>query len=217
MIVSHRHRFVFFAVPRTGTHAIRTALHPFLGDEDWQQQSLTEQVSLPVPTLARVGHGHLTLRQVRANLPETLWRDYFKFACVRNPYDRFVSVCAMLNRRNPDYRGRETAFMKRAIQVGRFQQRALVRPQRDMLVDEAGELGMDFIGRYENLQQSFEEACRRIGIPAQRLAQSNATDHRHYATYYDDELLRLVTDFYRPDFNGFDYAVACSAEAMSCA
>ena len=217
MIVSHRHRFIFFAVPRTGTHAVRDALRHCLGDEDWQQQSLTEQVRLPVPALAHVGHGHLTLRQVRANLPETLGRDYFKFAFVRNPYDRFVSVCAMLNRRNPDYRERETAFMKRAIQVGRFQQRALVRPQRDMLVDEAGELGMDFIGRYESLQQSFAEACRRIGIPEQRLAQSNATDHRDYATYYDDELLRLVTDFYRPDFNSFDYAAPGSAETMSCA
>ena len=217
MIVSHRHRFIFFAVPRTGTHAVREALRHFLGDEDWQQQSLTEQVRLPVASLARVGHGHLALRQVRANLPESVWRDYFKFACVRNPYDRFVSVCAMLNRRNPDYRGRETAFMKRAIQVRRFQQRALVRPQRDMLVDDAGELGMDFIGRYESLQQSFGEACRRIGIPEQRLARSNATDHRDYATYYDDELLRLVTDFYRPDFNNFDYEVAGSAQAMSCA
>ena len=217
MIVSHRHRFIFFAVPRTGTHAVREALRHFLGDEDWQQQSLTEQARLPVASLARVGHGHLTLRQVRANLPESVWRDYFKFACVRNPYDRFVSVCAMLNRRNPDYRGRETAFMKRAIQVRRFQQRALVRPQRDMLVNEAGDLGMDFIGRYENLQQSFGEACRQIGIPEQRLARSNATDHRHHATYYDDELLRLVTDFYRPDFNSFDYEVAGSAQAMSCA
>ena len=217
MIVSHRHRFVFFAVPRTGTHAVRTALRAFLGDEDWQQQSLTEQIRLPVPALARIGHGHLTLRQVRANLRETLWRDYFKFAFVRNPYDRFVSACAMLNRRNPDYVGRETAFMKRAIQVRRFQQRALVRPQRDMLVDGAGELGMDFIGRYESLQESFGEACQRIGIPEQRLAQSNATEHRDYRTYFDDELLRLVNDFYRRDFDSLGYEVAGSAEAMSCA
>ena len=217
MIVSHRHRFVFFAVPRTGTHAVRAALRAFLGYEDWQQQSLTEQVRLPVPALAQSGHGHLTLRQVRSHLPETVWRDYFKFAIVRNPYDRFVSACAMLNRRNPDYLGRESAFMKRAIRVRRFQQRALVRPQGDMLEDEAGDLGMDFIGRYESLQQSFGEACRRIGIPEQPLARSNATDHRDYATYYDDELLRLVTDFYRPDFNSFDYAVAASAEAMPCA
>ena len=29
MIVSHRHRFVFFAAPRTGAHAVRAALQPF--------------------------------------------------------------------------------------------------------------------------------------------------------------------------------------------
>ena len=103
MIVSHRHRFIFFAVPRTGTHAIRTALRGCLGPDDWQQQSLTERVRLPVPALARIGHGHVTLRQLRACLPEAVCRDYFKFACVRDPYERFVSACAMLNRRNPGY------------------------------------------------------------------------------------------------------------------
>ena len=182
MIVSHRHRFMFFAVPRTGTHAVREALRECLGDDDWQQQSLTERVRLPVAALARVAHGHLTLRQVRAHLPEAMCRDYFKFAFVRNPYDRFVSVCAMLNRRNRDYRGRETAFMKRAIEVPRFRARALVRPQWDMLVDADGEPGMDFIGRFEDLQRSFGEACRRIGISPGSLPHSNATDHRDYTT-----------------------------------
>lgn len=217
MIVSHRHRFMFFAVPRTGTHAVREALSGCLGDEDWQQQSLTERVRLPIPALARVGHGHLTLRQVRTHLPETVCRDYFKFAFVRNPYDRFVSVCAMLNRRNPDYPGRETVFMKRAIQVPRFRARALVRPQRDMLVDAGGALGMDFIGRFEDLQRSFGEACRRIGVPERGLAHSNATDHRDYTTYYDDELLGLVNDFYRPDFDSLGYEISVTARAMSCA
>ena len=217
MIVSHRHRFMFFAVPRTGTHAVREALRWCLGEQDWQQQSLTERVRLPIPALARVGHGHLTLQQVRTHLPETVCRDYFKFAFVRNPYDRFVSVCAMLNRRNPDYPGRETAFMKRAMQVPRFRARALVRPQRDMLVDAGGELGMDFIGRFEDLQRSFGEACRLIGIPERDLARSNATDHRHHATYYDDELLGLVNDFYRPDFDSLGYAISVTTRAMSCA
>ena len=29
MIVSHRHRSIFFAVPRTGAHAVRAALQSF--------------------------------------------------------------------------------------------------------------------------------------------------------------------------------------------
>ena len=217
MIASHRHRFIFFAVPRTGTHAVREGLGWCLGDEDWQQQSLTEQVRLPIPALARAGHGHLTLRQVQTHLPESLWRDYFRFAFVRNPYDRFVSVCAMLNRRNPDYHGRERLFMKRAIKVRRFQQRALVRPQWDMLADGRGRLGMDFIGRFEDLQGSFGEVCRRIGIAEHDLGRSNATDHLDYTHYYDDELLGLVNDFYRRDFDCLDYEIKASADAMPCA
>ena len=207
MIVSHRHRFIFFAVPRTGTHAIRSALRSMLGEEDWQQQSLTEQVRLPVPALARFNHGHLTLRQVQASLPSAVWREYFKFAFVRNPYDRFVSVCAMLNKRNPGYRGRETAFMKRALTVPRFRQRVLVRPQVDMLVDETGKLGMDYVGRYETLQHGFGEVCRQIGIAEADLARSNASEHDAYASYYDDELLAAVTAFYRRDFETLDYEV----------
>lgn len=205
MIVSHRHRFIFFAVPRTGTHAIRTALGPVLGDDDWQQQSLTEQVRLPVPALARVDHGHLTLGQLQASLPPSIWRDYFKFAFVRNPYDRFVSVCAMLNKRNPGYRGRETAFMKRALTIPRFRQRVLVRPQVEILADEVGEVGMDYVGRYETLQESFNAVCRQIGIAELDLEHSNASEHDAYATYYDDELLAKVTAFYRRDFDVLGY------------
>ena len=210
MIVSHRHRFIFFAVPRTGTHAIRTALGPVLGDDDWQQQSLTEQVRLPVPALARFNHGHLTLQQVQATLPR-IWRDYFKFAFVRNPYDRFVSVCAMLNKRNPGYSGRETAFMKRALTIPRFRRRVLVRPQVDMLVDESGEVGMDYVGRYETLAQDFGEVCRQIGIAEMDLERSNASEHDRYATYYDDELLASVTAFYRRDFDVLGYEPALDA------
>ena len=205
MIVSHRHRFIFFAVPRTGTHAIRTALGPVLGDDDWQQQSLTEQVRLPVAALARFNHGHLTMQQIQASLPPRVWRDYFKFAFVRNPFDRFVSVCAMLNKRNPGYRGRETAFMKRALTVPRFRQRVLVRPQVDMLVDESGEVGMNYVGRYEALQQGFGEVCRQIGIAEIDLERSNVSEHDAYASYYDDELLANVTAFYRRDFEMLGY------------
>ena len=52
MIVSHRHRFIFFAVPRTGSHAVRAALQPFPGPEDRQQEGLRMQVRSPLPAFA---------------------------------------------------------------------------------------------------------------------------------------------------------------------
>ena len=178
-----------------------------LGDDDWQQQSLTATMRLPVPALASLGHGHISLREAQASLPDTMWRSYLKFAFVRNPYDRFVSVAAMLNKRNPRYAGNEANFMKRALRVPRFRQRVLARPQADILTDAAGNVGMDFTGRYETLQGSFNEACRRIGLPERALRRANTAAHPPFAHCYDDELLQAVTDFYRIDFELFGYPV----------
>ena len=86
-------------------------------------------------------------------------------------------------------------------------------------MDEAGRLGMDFIGRYEHLQDSFAQVCRRIGIPGQRLAVVNATGHRPWEDCYDAELHRLMTRFYRRDFEMLGYASAlpCQRSAKSTA
>ena len=216
MIVSHRHRFIFFAQPRTATHAIRAALQPHLGADDWQQEALTRTLRLPILELARIGHGHISLRQAKACLPSEIWDEYFKFSMVRNPYERYVSACTFLNRHNPGYTGRETAFMKTALTRQRFRRRVLVRPQVTLLVNGAGTVGMDFVGRYEHLQQSFDQACERIGIPPSRLTRRNASHHGDYRRYYDEALLEQVNDFYRADFGQFGYPTANTPEALKC-
>ena len=217
LIISHRHRFIFFAQPRTGTHAIRAALQPHLGEGDWQQQALRGSERLPVAALARIGHGHISLRQAQACLPEEISSGYFKFALARNPYDRLVSACCFLNRRNPSFAGSEASFMKQALGSASFRQRALIRPQTDLLMDEAGAMGMDFVGRYEQLQASFDEACQSIGLPPTPLARLNASQHAHYPSYYDAELLDMATAFYRRDLHWLGYPEVAHPEAWPCA
>ena len=216
MIVSHRHKFIFLAVPRTGTHAVREALAPLLGEGDWQQEALVGRTRSPVAALARLGHGHVSARQAEAHLPPEVWRGYFKFAIVRNPYDRYVSVCAMLNKRRGDYAGVETAFMKRALGVPRFRARVLVRPQMRLLEDDKGDIPLDFVGRFETVQCSLTEACRRIGLPEVVLRRRNATRHAPYAAYYDDELALAVAAFYRDDFDAFGYRAVDAAAQLPC-
>jgi len=93
VIISHKHRFVFFAVPRTATHAVRQALRLSLDEGDWEQQALFGKQSIPAPGIAAIGHGHISWRQLRAQLPAQIWSSYFKFGFVRNPFDRYVSSC----------------------------------------------------------------------------------------------------------------------------
>ena len=205
MIISHQHKFIFFAVPRTGTHTLRQALYPYLGENDWEQQALFRQTKIPIDSIAQIGHGHISWQQLKKHLPKEQWQSYFKFAIVRNPYDRYVSVCTFLNRHNPEFKNSAVQFMKNALKQPRFQQRILVQPQFNMLSDELGESGMDFVGRYEDLQKSIDTIFNKIGIPRQALPHANASTHNAYMDYYDDELCNLVANHYQSDFELFDY------------
>jgi len=205
VIISHRYRFIFFAVPRTGTHSIRQALRPHLGANDWEQQALNGRQSIPVPGIAALGHGHAGYRLLASHLPENILDSYFKFAFVRHPFDRFVSACFFLHRGNDEFRERAAAYMKHLIRREPFRRRVLIVPQHLLLCDTRGQPALNFIGRYETLQESFEEICRHIGIPAAQLPRENRTRHRGCEDYLDDELRNWAGDYYRKDFELFGY------------
>ena len=205
MIISHKHRFIFFAVPRTATHAVRQALRPYLDEDDWEQQALFGKQSIPVPEVAAIGHGHVSFQQIRACLPVEALSSYFKFGFVRNPFDRFVSTCFFLNRHNQRFVGNEVEFMRQAINKVRFRQRVLARPQYRLLTDEHDRLMMDYVGRYETLQESFDEICRQTGLTPSILSRKNESQHQRYECYYDASLKESVVEYYRKDFQLFGY------------
>jgi hypothetical protein len=211
LIVSHRHRFIFFAVPRTATHSLRRALRGHLGADDWEQQMLSARQALPVPELAALGHGHVSLRQARAHLPPQIHADYFKFAFVRNPFDRFVSACCFLNRGNPEFPGNERTFMKRALSRRQFRRRVLIVPQTELLTDDPAHPAMNYIGSFESLQDCYVEVCGHLGLPAADLGTVNASPRNDapcgaWRRYYDDELAAAVSDYYQADLRAFGYA-----------
>lgn len=205
MILSHSHKFIFFAVPRTGTHSTREALRPHLGKGDWEQQVLNGRHLAPISAIAEIGHGHISVQEIRSVIPENIWATYYKFAVVRNPFDRFVSVCSFLNRDNPEYKAQPTIWMKAALTRTRFLGRVLVRPQYHQLCDFNNEVRLDFIGRYEDLQASIDRIFADLALPAVSLIQRNASSHAHYQQYYDEELKEAVADHYREDLMQFNY------------
>lgn len=206
MIVSHRHRFIFFAVPRTASHSIREALRPLLADDDWEQQGLTAQVSVPVPALAAIGHGHVSVRQAERHLPASIWRDYYKFAVVREPVARFLSACRFLQRGNPQFRRQPQPLLKAMIERPRFRQRVLIQPQVELLRDEAGRLPLDRIGRFEALQRDFGLVCEDLGMRNASLTLQNPSPEPETGTQvFDEAMLRWLAAFYREDFAAWSY------------
>ena len=205
MIVSHRHRFIFAAIPKTGTHSVRGALREHMGPDDIEQVGLFINKRFPYPELAQIRHGHLGLAQVRPYLGEEVFRTYFKFGFVRNPFDRFVSYCAFMTRGDGAFGHDPQHVMRHILFEARPLQHVLFRPQSELLTDGDGKLLADFVGRVEQMQGSYDEVCARIGIPTRALDRINDSRREDYRVYYDQGLIDGVADLYRRDLELFDY------------
>lgn len=207
MIISHRHRFLFAAVPKTGTHSVRQALREQMGDEDVEQVGLFVNKRFPWRDLATIQHGHLSLRQVRPYLGEDAFSGYFKFAFVRNPFDRFVSYCAFMLRDGDLFQQQPQAVMRHFLFEDPPEHHVLFQSQASLLVDEDGQtLLTDQIGRLEDMQGSYDAICARIGIASRPLDRVNGSRHGDHRQYYDQALIDGVAARYAQDLDLFGYS-----------
>jgi hypothetical protein len=205
VIISHQHRFIFAAIPKTGTHSVREALRGHMGPDDLEQVKLFVDKQFPWPELARLRHGHLTLEQVRPHLGEEAFTGYLKFAFVRNPFDRFVSYCAFMTRDEGSFARDPQGVMRHFI----FKQPPLghlwFKPQHSFLEDRDGALLTDMLGRVEDMQASFDAISARIGIDAAPLGRANSSSRGDYRSYYDQQLIDGVARLYARDIALFGY------------
>lgn len=204
MIISTLHRFIFVAIPKTGTHSVRQALREQMGPDDMEQVGLFVQKSLPIPELAKIRHGHLTLSQVRPHLDADTFDGSFKFAFVRNPFDRFVSYCSFMTRQQGQFERDPKSVMRHFIANPPWHH-ILFQPQHRFVTDGDGKLLTNAIGRVEQMQQSYDEIAERIGIPTAVLVRVNSSRRADYRDYYDEELIEGVAKLYARDFELFGY------------
>jgi len=205
MIISHQHRFVFAAIPKTGTHSVRQALRKHLSEEDLEQVGLFVNKRFPFEELAAIKHGHISLQQIRPFLGDEAFGSYFKFAFVRNPFDRFISYCAFMTRADGAFLKNPQQVMRYILHDARPMQHVLFQPQHTFVTGSDGALLADHVGRVEDMQGSFDAICERLGLPGATLEQVNSSSRGSYRDYYDDALIDDVARLYKRDLELFGY------------
>jgi hypothetical protein len=225
MIVSHRHRFVFVHIHKTGGMSVGAALAPVLGPGDLAP-------GIPGAPDACAGlHKHSPASAIAAHIGPRLWDDYFTFAFVRDPYARLASLYGFVQAslaRHRSWKGQALRLVRGRSEVFQWAgTRALeetedfsgwlrhpavedeadgARPQTEWLCDGDGVL-VDFVGRFEELASDFAVCCERIGLPDVRLPHINRSGAgRKLAGLYRSQAdLDLVYARYRGDFERWGY------------
>jgi hypothetical protein len=155
--------------------------------------------------------GHIDVETACAVFGEWRFRSYFKFCFVRNPWDRLVSAYHYLrqgHRNSPIVgliqSGSFTDFVKGALRSPVVSGELHIKPQHFFVVDRQGRLRMDYVGRYERLQDDFTVVARRLGL-ANTLGAQNRSPHDDYRDYYDERSRKIVGELYRRDIELFGY------------
>ena len=141
---------------------------------------------------------HLPASKIKEIVGKNKWNDYFKFSFVRNPWDKIVSQYHF-NRHNW---GLKNATFKEYIQAWQNGKRISAYPPFNLYyINEK----IDFVGRFENLQEDFDKICGKIGIERQKLPHKKKTKHKHYTEYYDEETKQIVAKKFAEDIDYFGY------------
>jgi len=91
--------------------------------------------------------------------------------------------------------------------IGMYHTRGLsqANPQLDWISDAEGRIVVDFVGRYENLQDDCQRVCDIIGIEC-TLSHLNKTKRsRDFREYYSSRTKRMVEEIYGRDIEAFGY------------
>lgn len=179
-MINHKHKFIFVRVAKTASSSIITKLpETFNTCKGWKYDC-----------------NHIPLWHLKKILNKSIFDTYFKFAFVRNPFERAVSIVKYVNQFPALACGLKEFYIKNFLNK---QERAKYSSQYDFTK------GCDFVGKFENLQKDFNTVCDKIGIAREELPHENPTKHKHYTEYYDEETKQIVAEQYAKDIEYFGY------------
>ena len=233
-IVSDEHMFIYFVIPKVACSSIKAALLPIF-DFDTPIYETTLKDGAPGYNVHQLfdesGH-QVNQRELISELNDA-YQEYFKFAFVRNPWDRLVSCYFQKlwdvektdfgkpalklpgGRGYKLYMGMPFAeFVETVYEIPdaeanahfKSQYKTICGPERDKPIMA------DFVGRYENLAADFSVVAERIGgtekLQLPHILRSKSRESRPYTEFYDARLKKLVYERYQEDIEIFGYSFA---------
>lgn len=178
--------FIYTHIPKTGGTSLFS-----------HRSKLTKQLKKICPDISVMG-GHRYLRYYKGKIPD--FDNYLRFATVRNPYDRFVSLWLTKNKDMPFI---DFVNLVRENKLAWYQ----LKSQSAWISTIDGKILTNHLLRFENYEPEVRRLFIKLGLPDPKIPHLRKTERRkNYRHYYTDEIVDFVTDYYSVDLENFNYS-----------
>jgi len=184
MTISLKHNLLFIHIPKNAGTSIRRAI------------SSVDGKFLNFP--------HLTLKEYRTFLHPEFFERTFKFAIVRNPWDRAVSLYHFQHSESFRLSDPERYAAAKDMDFQQFLDCAGFLQQLPWISLDDG-IGVDCVGRFENLAGTMKTISERTDLPSIKLPHINGTSHSPFASYYDSHTKDIIAQKCEEDIDVFKY------------
>jgi len=217
LLISHQYKAIFVHIPKSAGTSVGTKLEIYTDESEWGMQDhrairhLTPLQHLPVKNYFKATNYEIIYRRLRDQIllkKEYVTRHqletYYKFTFVRNSWARVFSWYSNVM---DDAKHMSRYKIPTDASFSWFVDNRLytLKDQLYYITDANGDIGVDFIGRYENLANDFLLVCNKLGIADPWLPRKNSEGAPPYIGHYDDRLIKLVAQRYQKDIDYFNF------------
>jgi hypothetical protein len=198
MIISHRLKYVFIHIPKTGGRSIRTLLRnndEFKVDEVgwWPGISKEQKEGKNISRLFM----HSSLINIENYLYESGFNplDYYFFSFIRNPWDMVVSLYEFYRQYiKPNSKTHNKDILKKIMCARQSFDHFVSNDCHDgklfsSIIDSSNTKSIDFVGSFENFEMDLKKISNKITNSNQYfpLPHEHKTIREDYRVYYNEE------------------------------
>jgi hypothetical protein len=160
---------------------------------------------------------HYTAIQYRVFYGRETFKDYFKFAFVRNPWDRLYSAYRYLKaggwneedkawgKRHLSHYDDFNDFVLDWLTLDNIKKHIHFKPQYEFICDRNDNLLIDYLAYFETLNEDFGKIAAHLNISTS-LESHNKNPGNSYMDVYSDHAKSRVAEIYAKDIALFGYS-----------